>query len=113
LIHISNGKRHDVPALDWLEIDPGGLYVMDRGYVDFARLPARHWAGAFFVTRAKSNRAFYRVYSALTDRHTGIICDPTRALDGFHTRQDYPTHLHRIRFNDSETGKTLVFLTPR
>ena len=70
-----------------------------------------HLAGAFFVTRAKSNMDFHRVYSAQTDRSTGIICDQTIALDGFYSKQDYPAHLRRVRFKDPETGKTLVFLT--
>jgi len=84
---------------------------MDRGYVDFGRLHVMHLAGAFFVTRAKSNMDFHRVYSAQTDRSTGIICDQTIALDGFYSKQDYPAHLRRVRFKDPETGKTLVFLT--
>jgi hypothetical protein len=70
-----------------------------------------HLAAAFFVTRTKSNMDFHRVYSAQADRSTGIICDQTIALDGFYTKQDYPTHLRRVRFEDAETGKTLVFLT--
>ena len=73
-IHISDGKLHDVHALDLLLPEPGAIYVMDRGYVDFARLHALHQAGAFFVTRAKSNLDAHRVYSAPTDRATGIIC---------------------------------------
>jgi Transposase DDE domain len=84
---------------------------MDRGYVDFARLHVLHLAGAFFVTRAKSNMDAHRLYSAPTDRTTGIICDQTIALDGHYTSQHYPEHLRRIRFRDAETGKTLVFLT--
>lgn len=110
-IHISDGKMHDVHALDMLLPEPGAIYVMDRGYVDFARLHALHQAGAFFVTRAKSNLDAHRVYSALVDRATGLICDQTIALDGYLTRRDYPEHLRRIRFLDPETGKTLVFLT--
>ena len=98
-------------ALDLLELEAGAIYVMDRGYVDFARLYALHLAGAFFVTRAKSNMTFQRVYSTPTDRKTGIICDQRIALDGFYTQQDYPAHLRRVRFNDPDTGKTLVFLT--
>lgn len=88
--------------------EPGAIYVMDRGYVDFGRLHTLHLASAFFVTQAKSNMDFHRVYSAKTDRDVGIICDQTIALDGFCTKQDYPTHLRRVRFNDPETGKTLV-----
>ena len=84
---------------------------MDRGYVDFTRLHALHQAGAFFVTRAKSNLDAHRVYSASTDRAAGIIADQTIALDGFATRKDYPVHLRRVRFKDPESEKTLVFLT--
>jgi hypothetical protein len=110
-IHVSDGKLHDVHALDLLMPEAGSIYVMDRGYVDFSRLHVLHLAGSFFVTRTKSNMNFHRVYSAPTDRSTGVICDQTITLDGFYARQDYPEHLRRIRFKDAESGKTLVFLT--
>ena len=110
-IHISDGKLHDVNALDLLVPEPGAIYVMDRGYVDFTRLHGLHQAGAFFVTRAKSNMDAKRVYSAPSDRAAGIICDQTIALVGAQTSRHYPEHLRRIRFKDPETGKTLVFLT--
>ena len=110
-IHISDGKLHDVHALDMLIPEAGAIYVMDRAYVDFARLFRLHQAGAFFVTRAKSNLNAHRVYSAATDRASGIIADQTIALDGHYTKQDYPGHLRRVRFKDPETGKTLIFLT--
>ena len=82
--------------------EAGAIYVVDRGYVDFARLYVLHQAGACFVTRAKSNIDAHRVYSAPTDRSTGIICDQTISLDGFYTRQDYPELLRRIRFKESQ-----------
>ncbi len=110
-IHISDGKMHDVNVLDLLAPEAGAIYIMDRAYIDFARLHTLHQAGAFFVTRAKSNLNYHRVYSAPKDRASGIICDQTIALDGFYTKQDYPDHLRRIRFKDAETGRTLVFLT--
>jgi len=110
-IHISDGKLHDVHALDLLVPEPGAIYVMDRGYVDFTRLHALHQGGAFFVTRSKSNMKFHRLYSAKTDRTAGIICDQTIALDGFYSRRGYPDLLRRVRLKDSETGKTLVFIT--
>ena len=110
-IHVSDGKLADVHALDLLVPEPGAIYVMDRAYVDFARLHALHQAGAFFVTRAKSNLKARRRYSASTDRTTGIICDQTIALDGHYAKQHYPERLRRIRFRDAETGKMLVFLT--
>ena len=110
-IHVSNGKLHDVHALDLLPVEAGAIYVMDRAYVDFGRLYGLHQAGAFFVTRAKSNMLAHRVYSAPVDRTTGLICDQTIALDGVGTRREYPEHLRRVRFRDPETGKNLIFLT--
>ena len=110
-IHISDGKRHDVNVLDLLLPEPGAIYVMDRGYVDFSRLYVLHLAGAFFVTRAKSNMDARRLYSAPSDRAAGIICDQTIALHGVQTSRHYPDHLRRIRFKDPETGKTLTFIT--
>jgi IS4 transposase len=110
-IHISDGKLGDVNVLDILMLEPGAIYVMDRGYLDFARLYVLHQAHAFFVTRAKSNTQLRRVYSALIDRSTGISCDQTVALTGTISRKDYPEHVRRIRYKDAKTGKTLVFLT--
>ena len=110
-ILISDGKLHDVNVLDVLVPEAGAIYIMDRGYLDFERLHTMHLAGAFFVTRAKSNTRLRRVYSAATDRTTGILCDQTVALVGFYSSRDYPIHLRRIRFKDPETDKTLVFLT--
>jgi hypothetical protein len=110
-IHISDGKLGDVKALDILVLEAGAIYVMDRGYMDFARLYMMHRAQAFFVTRAKSNTRLKRIYSAAVDRSIGIICDQIVALTGTTSRKDYPEHLRRIRFKYPETGKTLVFLT--
>jgi hypothetical protein len=110
-IHISEGNLHDVHALDMILPEAGAIYLMDRGYVDFARLYRLHQAGAFFVTRAKSNLNAHRVYSSATDRTIGVIADQKIALDGHYTRQDYPVHIRRVRFRDPETEKTLVFLT--
>lgn len=110
-IHISDGKLGDVNVLDLLVPEPGAYYVMDRGYVDFQRLFTLHQSASFFVTRTKKNMHAHRVYSAPVDRTTGLICDQTIALDGFYAKQHYPEHLRRIRFNDPDTGKTLVFLT--
>ena len=110
-IHISDGKLHDVNVLDMLIFEPGAFYVMDRGYVDFARLYALHQAGAFFVTRAKSPMDARRVYSAGTDRSTGVISDQQVMLNGYYSAKKYPEHFRRIRFKDPESGKTLIFLT--
>ena len=110
-IHISDGKLHDVNVLDMLTFEAGAFYVMDRGYVDFERLYAMHQSGAFFVTRAKAGMDARRVYSAATDRATGVICDQRVMLGGHYSAKKYPEHLRRIRFRDPESGKTLVFLT--
>ena len=110
-IHISDGKLHDVNVLDLLSFEAGAFYVMDRGYVDFARLYALHQAGAFFVTRAKSPMDARRVYSAATDRSTGIISDQRVMLNGHYSAKKYPEHLRRVRFKDPASGKTLIFLT--
>ena len=110
-IHISDGKLHDVNVLDLLTFEPGAFYVMDRGYVDFARLYTLHQAGAFFVTRAKSPMDARRVYSTATERASGVICDQLVMLNGHYSAKKYPEHLRRIRFKDPESGKTLIFLT--
>ncbi len=110
-IHISDGKLHDVNVLDILPVEPGSFYIMDRGYLDYARLYAIDQAKAFFVTRAKEGMNAHRVYSYPVDRSAGVICDQRVMLNGYYSAKDYPAHLRRIRFKDPETGKTLVFLT--
>lgn len=110
-IHISDGKLHEVNTLDIIPIEPGTFYTMDRGYLDFARLYTFSQAAAFFVTRGKSNLKCRRVYSHPVDRSTGIVCDQTVMLTGFYTARDYPDKLRRIKYYDTETEKTLVFLT--
>ena len=110
-IHVSDGKWHDVNVLDRMIPEPAAIYVMDRACLDLERLFELDRAGAFFVTRAKSNTNLRRVYSAPSDRARGIICDQTVALTGFYSRRNYPVHLRRIRFQDIETNQTLVFLT--
>ena len=110
-IHVSVGKMGDARALDMIAPEAGSIYVMDRGYVDFRRLNVFHRAGAFFVTRAKRNMNYHRVYSRAVDKTTGVRADQSVALNGFYTRKDYPQHMRRISFCDPETGKRLVFLT--
>jgi hypothetical protein len=110
-IHISDGKLHDVNVLDLLPLEVGAYYVMDRGYLDFERLYSFNQVPAFFVTRAKSNTKFKRLYSRPVDKTTGLICDQTISLTGFYTRQDYPEKLRRVKFRDAKTKRTLVFLT--
>ena len=94
-IHISDGKMHEVGVLDFLPIEAGAFYVMDRGYLDFARLYKLHQAGAFFVTRAKRGMNARRVYSQPSDRSTGVVCDQAIAMNGFYVSKDYPERLLR------------------
>ena len=110
-IHVSDGKLHDVKALDLIVPEPAAIYVMDRAYVDFQRLFRLHQAGASFVTRAKKNLAWHRVYSSPKDREHGIQADQLIALDGKWAQQAYPLHLRRVRYQDPDSGKRLVFLT--
>jgi hypothetical protein len=110
-IHISDGTVHDINALDMLVPEAGAFYVMDRAYVGFARLHALHRAGSFFVTRPRANARFRRVYSVPVDRSTGLICDQQVELIIAHSQQRYPERLRRIRYQDPDTGKTLVFVT--
>ena len=110
-IYISDGKMHDVRVLDLLQPEPGAFYVMDRGYLDFERLARLDDAGSFFVTRAKSNTQLRRRYSRPIDRSTGLICDQTVVLTGYYTRKGFDSPLRRVKYNDPETGKTLVFLS--
>ena len=110
-IHISDGKMHDVRVLDLMIPEPGAIYVMDRAYLDFERLSLIDQAGAFFVTRGKSNLRIRRRYSHKVDRSTGLICDQTVILTGFYSNKAYSRPLRRIRYKDPETEKTLIFLT--
>ncbi|MBS0309237.1 MAG: IS4 family transposase [Proteobacteria bacterium] len=110
-IHITDGKTHEVNVLDDLLIEPGAFYLMDRGYLDFGRLHTIHEAGAFFVTRAKSNTQFKRRYSHPVDRlATNIVCDQTGVLTVFYSGKDYPATLRRVVAKD-DAGKRLIFLT--
>ena len=111
VVYISDGKLHDVKALDVLVLLPGAYYVLDRGYLDFARLFRFQQAGAFFVTRAKTNLQYTRRYSHPVDKTTGIRSDQTIVLTGPKTATLYPLPLRRIRYTDPDTGKRLVFLT--
>ena len=110
-ILISDGKLHDVNALDHLIPSPGAYYVMDRGYLDFARLYQLDQAKAYFVTRAKKNFNFTRRYSHQVDKSTGVQCDQTIVLETYYSHQGYPQPLRRIRYYDENLDKRFVFLT--
>ncbi|WJJ94249.1 IS4 family transposase [Neopusillimonas aromaticivorans] len=110
-IHISDGKLHEVNTLDYLQIEPGAYYLLDRGYLDFGRLFLIHQAGAYFVTRAKSNTKFKRRYSRPVDRlNTNVVCDQIGVLTVFYSSKDYPAPLRRVVVKD-DTGKRITFLT--
>lgn len=110
-IHITDGKMHDVNILDELIPEAGAYYVMDRGYVDFARLYALNQHKAFFVTRAKTNMKFRRLYSHPVDKDSGLRCDQTIMLSGFYASKDYPEKLRRTRYHDQESGNSFTFLS--
>lgn len=110
-IKITDGSVHDVNILDTLIPEAGSFYIMDRGYLDFARLYSFSQLLSFFVTRAKINTNFRRLYSHPVDRSTGLICDQTIKLVNYQSLKDYPAKLRRIKYFDSETESHLVFLT--
>jgi len=110
-IAITEAKLHDVNILDALVPEPGAIYMMDRGYLDFERLYAFHQAPAFFVIRSKSNTDLRRLYSNPVDKDSGVRCDQIVALGGFYTHQSYPERLRRIKFYDAKRNKRLTFLT--
>jgi len=111
LIYITHGKIHDVKILDQIRPEPGAFYLMDRGYIDFARLHTWHTSMAFFVTRSKRNLHFKRLYSHVVDKSSGLQCDQTIVLANFYAKKDYPEKLRRVRFFDDTRNKRLVFLT--
>lgn len=109
--HISEGKMHDVKFLDILEYEVGAYYVMDRGYLDYARLHTIHQAGAFFVTRAKDNLRCQRLYSNKVDKAAGVRCDQVIRLSSVQASKKYPDQLRRVKYFDQETNRYYVFLT--
>jgi len=111
LIIITHGKIHDVNILDELPLEAGAIYIMDRGYLDFGRLYTIHQSSAFFITRAKSNFDFQRLYSLPVDKTTGVQADQIITLQGFYARKDYPEKLRRIRYFDAPNNKRFVFLS--
>jgi IS4 transposase len=109
VVIITHGRMHDVTILDHFIIEAGAIYIMDRGYLDFARLYAIHQSSGFFVIRAKHN--FRRLYSHTIDQSTGIQCDQTIVPQNFYAQKNYTEKLRRIRYLDVPTNKRLVFLT--
>ena len=110
-IYVSDGKLHDVNILDYLIPEPGAIYIMDRGYLDFERLFHLSQSASFFVIRAKSNLKCRRLYSNPVDKGTGLRCDQIVLLTGYYSSRRYSEKLRRIKFHDAITDKTLTFLT--
>jgi len=111
IVNITHGKIHDVHIIDNLFIEAGAIYIMDRAYVDFTRLYKIHQSQAFFVTRAKSNFVFNRLYSLPVDKSTGVQADQIITVTGFYTLKGYPDKLRRISYFDALIKKRFVFLT--
>jgi hypothetical protein len=111
MISISEGKQADVRILDELILEPGAFYVMDRGYVDFARFYRFALAGAFFVTRAKAGLQLNRLESRPVDERTGVCSDQIVWLTLCKSVERYPDRFRRVSYRDPESGKALVFLT--
>ena len=110
-IHISDGKLHDVNVLDRLVPEPGTFYVMDRAYLDFARLYRLHQSLCFFVLRTKKNTQHRRTDSRKVDRSKGLVCDQTIKLTGAKSIKDFPESLRLVKYRDKERDKTLIFIT--
>ena len=110
-ICITGARQHDVGWLDSLFFEAGAFYLMDRGYMDFTRLILIANAGAFFVTRAKSNLQFTRHYSKPVDRFTGLRSDHVGKPTLTKSRKAFPVLLRKVKYYDSETSKELIFLT--
>ena len=111
ILFITHAKVHEVNILDQIPFEAGAFYIMDRAYVDYARLYRIHQASAFFVTRARSNFQLKRLYSQPVDKSLGVQCDQTVVLQSFYPKKGYPEKLRRIRFYDPDQGQRLVFLT--
>jgi hypothetical protein len=111
VVIVTGGQIHEVNILDQLVWEPGAIYLMDRGYLDFSRLYRIHQSGAFFVTRAKKRFDCQRLYSQPIDKTTGLHCDQIVTLNNPVPKRGYPERLRRIRYYDSASQKRLVFLT--
>jgi transposase len=110
-VYVTGGQVHDVNLLDELLLEAGAFYLLDRGYVDFARLYVFTQACAFFITRAKKNLQFYRRTSRPVEPSTGVRCDQTIVLTGVRTAHRYPAPLRRVHYFDAEKDLRLTFLT--
>lgn len=110
-ISITDGSVHDINILDNVIIETGAFYVLDKAYLDFSRLFNINQRFAFFITRAKSNLQFKRIYSKQVDKSTGLICDQSIQLTNYYSSKDYPEKLRRIKFYDYENNRNLIFIS--
>jgi len=110
-IHVTDGSVHDVNILDVLITEIGAYYIIDKGYIDYERLYSLNLNNAYFVTRAKSNMKFRRVYTHKIDKSTGLICDQTIVFTNYYSAKDYPDKIRRIKYFNSEKNKKFIFLT--
>lgn len=110
-LYISKASVHDVNILDLIPYEAGSFYIVDRGYIDYHRLYSIHSKGSFFVTRAKDNLRFKRMYSNKVDKSSGVQSDQIGKLEVYYSKKDYPEKLRRIKYYDPESNKELIFLT--
>ena len=110
-ILITKASVHDVNALDLLTYEPGGYYLLDRGYTDFERLYRINQHLAYYVTRTKTNLRYKRIYSNQVEKNSGVLSDQIGRLKGFYSLKEYPDKLRKIKYYDEETKRTFVFLT--
>lgn len=109
--YISNAKVHDVNILDLIAYESGSFYVMDKAYIDFKRLHKIHLNGSYFVTRAKNNMRFKRMYSNPVNKNTGVQCDQIGKLETYYPKKDYPDKIRRIKYFDKDHNRVFVFIT--
>ncbi len=110
-LYITDGKVHDVKAAPQIQLEPQGIYLVDRGYVDFSWLWSIEETKAFFVTRLKTSIKWTRVISRPVDKSLGVRSDQDILLFSKQSKAKYPKRLRRITFRDEEQNRTLVFLT--
>lgn len=111
VIHVAPAQQHDVHMLDQLLPEPGAIYLMDRAYLDFARLRRLQQAGAFFIMRAKKNLQVARRSSHPVQDRAQVMCDQTVVLSRPVAWERYPMPLRRLRLRDVDTGGSIVLLT--
>jgi len=110
-LHITTASVHDVNILDLIPYETGGFYIVDKGYIDFKRLYKLHLKGSFFVTRAKDNMRFKRMYSRAVDKTTGVLYDQIGKLEAYYSKKDYPEKFRRIKYYDQNRDRSFIFIT--